>query len=162
MRVLLVGKGGREHALAWKLQQTAEHVFVVPGNGGTARIGQNVSNIGAVDMHDFPRLVQLAQDLAIDLVLPGPDDVVVDGISDAFDQGKPEIPDQASGTEREANSSVSENYSQYSLFCSFKSGSRARGVQNVCERLYGSPRYSHGQISQFQRLCSCQTIFVDC
>lgn len=47
----------------------------------------NVSNIEDVDMHDFQGLVQLARDLAIDLVLPGPDDVVVDGIADVFEKG---------------------------------------------------------------------------
>lgn len=89
MRVLLIGKGGREHALAWKLSKTAEHVYVVPGNGGTAQMAQNVSNVTDVSMFDFAGLVKLATYLAIDLVLPGPDDVVVDGIADVFDQGQP-------------------------------------------------------------------------
>ncbi|KAF7544872.1 hypothetical protein G7Z17_g9618 [Cylindrodendrum hubeiense] len=84
MRVLLIGKGGREHALAWKLSQTAEHVFVVPGNGGTASMASNVSNIANIAMSDFQGLVTLARDLAIELVIPGPDDVVVDGIADFF------------------------------------------------------------------------------
>ncbi|KAG7100518.1 Bifunctional purine biosynthetic protein ADE1 like [Verticillium longisporum] len=86
MRVLLIGRGGREHALAWKLCQTAQHVFVVPGNGGTAAMAPNVSNVEHADMHDFQSLVALARTLAVDLVLPGPDDVVVEGIADVFEQ----------------------------------------------------------------------------
>lgn len=88
MRILLIGKGAREHALAWKLRQTARHVFVVPGNGGTAAMATNVSNIDGVDMHDFKELIQVAHSLSIDLVLPGPDDIVVAGIADAFKQGQ--------------------------------------------------------------------------
>ncbi|KAG7123780.1 Bifunctional purine biosynthetic protein ADE1 like [Verticillium longisporum] len=86
MRVLLIGKGGREHALAWKLCQTAQRVFIVPGNGGTAASAPNVSNVEHADMHDFESLVALARTLAVDLVLPGPDDVVVEGIADVFEQ----------------------------------------------------------------------------
>ncbi|KAK0387070.1 hypothetical protein NLU13_5383 [Sarocladium strictum] len=86
MRILLIGKGAREHALAWKLRQTARHVFVVPGNGGTAAMATNVSNIDGVDMHDFKELIQVAHSLSIDLVLTGPDDIVVAGIADAFKQ----------------------------------------------------------------------------
>ncbi|RXG42761.1 hypothetical protein VDGE_08345 [Verticillium dahliae] len=85
MRVLLIGKGGREHALAWKLCQTAQRVFIVP-NGGTAASAPNVSNVEHADMHDFESLVALARTLAVDLVLPGPDDVVVEAIADVFEQ----------------------------------------------------------------------------
>ncbi|PNH41487.1 hypothetical protein VD0004_g5655 [Verticillium dahliae] len=87
MRVLLIGKGGREHALVWKLCQTAQRVFIVPGNGGTAASAPNVSNVEHADMHDFESLVAWARTLAVDLVLPGPDDVVVEGIADVFEQG---------------------------------------------------------------------------
>lgn len=88
MRILLIGKGGREHALAWKLSQTADHVYVVPGNGGTATMGSKVTNVTDVDMGDFEGLVKLARELKIDLVVPGPDDVIVDGIADVFVEGK--------------------------------------------------------------------------
>jgi phosphoribosylamine-glycine ligase len=90
MRILIIGKGGREHALAWKLcQNEVNRVFVVPGNGGTAQMEPQVSNIDQVEMSDFPALVDLSKKLAIDLVIPGPDDVVVDGIADVFEQGTP-------------------------------------------------------------------------
>ncbi|KAM0335457.1 hypothetical protein ACHAQA_000503 [Verticillium albo-atrum] len=88
MRVLLVGKGGREHALAWKLSQTAERVYVVPGNGGTAQMGPKVINVDIVEMTDFPGLVALAQHFDVDLVVPSPDDIVVDGIADVFTEGR--------------------------------------------------------------------------
>lgn len=86
MRVLVIGKGAREHALAWKLTDQDNSVFVVPGNGGTALMEPRVRNIDH-DMFDFPGLVELSKKLAIDLVIPGPDDVVAEGIADAFDQG---------------------------------------------------------------------------
>ena len=85
MKVLLVGKGAREHALAWKLSQSprVEHVYVVPGNGGTSQLA-SVSNIQSVDMNDYTGLATLAKDLEVGLVVAGPDDVVVGGIEAYF------------------------------------------------------------------------------
>ena len=59
MKVLVIGKGGREHALVWKLSQSkrAERVYCVPGNAGTAEDGENV----AIDPNDFPKLIQFAK-----------------------------------------------------------------------------------------------------
>ncbi|KAK2615481.1 hypothetical protein N8I77_002231 [Diaporthe amygdali] len=84
LKVLLVGKGGREHALAWKLvhSPSVEHVFVVPGNGGTASL-PGVTNIDDIAANDYPGLVRLSQDLDIGLVVAGPDDAV-DGIEGFF------------------------------------------------------------------------------
>jgi phosphoribosylamine--glycine ligase/phosphoribosylformylglycinamidine cyclo-ligase len=69
LKVLLVGKGAREHSLAWKLaqSQSVSHVYVVPGNGGTSDL-RNVSNISSVEPNDYPALVALAQDLGTGLV----------------------------------------------------------------------------------------------
>lgn len=85
LKVLLVGKGGREHALAWKLvhSPSVEHVFVLPGNGGTASL-PGVTNIDGIAANDYPGLVRLSQDLDIGLVVAGPDDAVVDGIEGFF------------------------------------------------------------------------------
>lgn len=85
MKVLLIGKGGREHSLAWKLSQSSsvEHVYVLPGNGGTAELS-NVSNIGGVEANDYRRMVTLSKELGIGLVVVGPDDAVVDGIEGFF------------------------------------------------------------------------------
>jgi len=73
LRVLLIGKGGRESALAVKLSQSprVEKIFVVPGNGGTARGIDKVSNINHINDEDFDGLVKLANELRINLVVPG-------------------------------------------------------------------------------------------
>ena len=85
LNVLLVGKGSREHSLAWKLTQSplVKHVYVVPGNGGTNGL-PDVTNIRRVEANDYPGLVALAKDLGVGLVVAGPDDVVVDGIEGYF------------------------------------------------------------------------------
>lgn len=72
LKVLLVGTGAGEHALAWKLAQSLSvaHVYVVPGNSGTSGL-PNVSNIRSVKANDYPALVVLAKDLGIGLVVAG-------------------------------------------------------------------------------------------
>ena len=66
-RILLVGKGGRESALAFKLSQSprVERIFVVPGNGGTCKEIEKVSNVAGISEMDFPRLLRLAKGLRI-------------------------------------------------------------------------------------------------
>ena len=82
MRLLIVGSGGREHALAWKLKQSPRvtELFIAPGNGGTAEEGCNVPL--AVD--DIPALVAFAKEKAVDLVLPGPELPLTLGVTDAM------------------------------------------------------------------------------
>jgi len=82
MRVLLVGSGGREHALAWALSNSPllTKLFVAPGNPGTATIAENVP-IGALDIG---ALVAFAREQAIDLVVPGPEAPLVAGLADAL------------------------------------------------------------------------------
>lgn len=87
IRVLLVGNGGREHAIAWKLLQSPSvaHIFVVPGNGGTATLDKNkVTNVSAIKETDFPALVQFAKDREVNLLIPGPEAPLVAGIVDFF------------------------------------------------------------------------------
>ncbi len=79
-RVLVVGGGGREHALAWKLARDGAEVIVAPGNAGTAAVGENV----AVAAADVAGLVALARDRAVDLTVVGPEAALVAGIVDAF------------------------------------------------------------------------------
>ena len=81
MRILVIGSGGREHALVWKLKQSSRvsEVFVAPGNGGTAREG--AINV-AVDAGDLDGLVELARKEKIDLVVPGPELPLTKGITD--------------------------------------------------------------------------------
>jgi phosphoribosylamine---glycine ligase len=80
-RVLIVGSGGREHALAWvcKRDNPDIEVIVAPGNGGTAGIAENV----AVDVEDAAAVAQLASDRAVDLVVIGPDAAAAAGVADA-------------------------------------------------------------------------------
>ncbi len=79
-RVLVVGGGGREHALAWKLARDGAEVMVAPGNAGTAEVAENV----AIAATDIPALVKLATDRGIDLTVVGPEAPLVAGIVDAF------------------------------------------------------------------------------
>jgi phosphoribosylamine--glycine ligase/phosphoribosylformylglycinamidine cyclo-ligase len=92
LRVLLVGNGGREHAISWKLVQSSrvEHIFVVPGNGGTARL-DNVTNVSSIKQEDFPGLVKLAQEKQVNLLIPGPEAPLVAGIVDYFKKHAPSI-----------------------------------------------------------------------
>ena len=84
MRVLIIGSGGREHALAWKLRQSpkVDTLLIAPGNGGTAVEGENRS----VDAGDIAGLVELAKKEAVDLVVPGPEQPLTGGIVDAMQQ----------------------------------------------------------------------------
>jgi phosphoribosylamine--glycine ligase len=88
LRVLLVGNGGREHALAWKLLQSPriEHIYVVPGNGGTATLGSRVTNISSIKDSDFSALTAFAKEKDINLLVPGPEAPLVAGIVDYFAQ----------------------------------------------------------------------------
>ncbi len=82
MRVLIIGSGGREHALAWSISASPllTALFVAPGNPGTANIATNVP----ISAKDIPALVAFAQDQKIDLVVPGPEAPLVAGIADAL------------------------------------------------------------------------------
>jgi phosphoribosylamine--glycine ligase len=82
MKILVIGSGGREHALAWKLRQSsnAERIFCAPGNAGTAEIAENVS----IAAGDLKALVRFAKDNRIDLTVVGPDDPLAAGIVDLF------------------------------------------------------------------------------
>lgn len=80
MKILLLGSGGREHALAWKIAQSekCEKLYIAPGNGGTGNCGENV----AIKADDFEAIKQFCVDKAIDMVVVGPEDPLVKGIYD--------------------------------------------------------------------------------
>jgi phosphoribosylamine--glycine ligase len=82
MKILVIGGGGREHALTWKLRQSplAERIFCAPGNAGTAEIGENV----AISASDLEALVRFAKENRVDLAVVGPDDPLAGGIVDLF------------------------------------------------------------------------------
>ena len=85
MKILIVGNGGREHALAWKVAKSTRvtRVFVAPGNAGTAR-EPKVQNV-AIDVLDFPALADLVRKEGIGLTIVGPEVPLVAGIRDYFD-----------------------------------------------------------------------------
>ena len=80
MKVLIIGSGGREHALAWKVAQSSKltKIYIAPGNPGTAVLGENV----AVKVEDHPAVVQVCKDKQIDLVVVGPEVPLAAGIAD--------------------------------------------------------------------------------
>jgi phosphoribosylamine--glycine ligase len=82
VKILVVGSGGREHALAWKLRQSpgVDHIFCAPGNAGTAELGENVD----IKAGDLPALAGFAKQNRIDLTVVGPDDSLAAGIADLF------------------------------------------------------------------------------
>ena len=82
MKILLLGSGGREHALAWKIIQSpqCEELFIAPGNPGTALCGQNI-NIRATD---FALLATFTLEQRIDMIVVGPEDPLVEGVVDYF------------------------------------------------------------------------------
>ena len=82
MRILLLGAGGREHALAWKIAQSkkCEKLLIAPGNAGTSQLGTNVD----INANDFEALKNFTLDNHIDMVVVGPEDPLVNGIYDNF------------------------------------------------------------------------------
>lgn len=82
MRILLLGAGGREHALAWKIIQSkkCEKLFIAPGNAGTSQLGTNVN----INANDFEALKKFTLDNHVDMVVVGPEDPLVNGIYDNF------------------------------------------------------------------------------
>ncbi|MFO0817779.1 MAG: phosphoribosylamine--glycine ligase [Pirellulales bacterium] len=84
MNVLVIGSGGREHALAWKLKQSsrADRVFVAPGNAGTAQDAENVP----LSANDTAGLIKFARDNRVGLTVVGPEQPLVDGMVDAFEK----------------------------------------------------------------------------
>lgn len=82
MKILLLGSGGREHALAWKIAQSpkVEKLYIAPGNAGTTAVGENV-NIKATD---FEAISAFALKENIQMVVVGPEDPLVEGIYDYF------------------------------------------------------------------------------
>jgi phosphoribosylamine--glycine ligase len=80
MNVLLIGSGGREHAIAWKVAQSKllSGLYIAPGNPGTARLGENL----AVKVNDFPGILQICGERKIDLVIVGPEAPLAEGLAD--------------------------------------------------------------------------------
>lgn len=84
MNILVLGNGGRENALAWKISQSDKlnKLYVAPGNAGTSQIAQNI----AISITDFPAIKQFVLDNTIDMIVVGPEEPLVKGIYDFFKQ----------------------------------------------------------------------------
>ena len=82
MDILIIGSGGREHSLVWKLRQSlkVKNIFVAPGNAGTSQIAQNI------DISKTEEIIEWVRQNPIDLVIVGPDNYLADGIIDRFEQ----------------------------------------------------------------------------
>lgn len=82
MKLLLLGSGGREHALAWKIAQSdkIEKLFIAPGNAGTAQVGENV----ALGVNNFEGIARFVETEKIDMLVVGPEDPLVNGVYDFF------------------------------------------------------------------------------
>lgn len=89
LRILVVGNGGREHAFAWKLSQSprVDAIFVAPGNGGTGRgASSKITNVN-IKGNDYAGLVDFSKKNGVNLVVPGPEAPLVDGIKGYFQAG---------------------------------------------------------------------------
>lgn len=84
MNILVIGSGGREHALGWKIKQSnqVENLFFAPGNAGTSELGQNL----AANVSDFQRIKEIVLTNNINLVVVGPEVPLVEGIHDFFEE----------------------------------------------------------------------------
>jgi phosphoribosylamine--glycine ligase len=82
MKLLLLGSGGREHALAWKIAQSPkiEKLYIAPGNAGTRNVGENV----AIKADDFEAIKTFVLENGINMVVVGPEDPLVKGVYDFF------------------------------------------------------------------------------
>ncbi|PIA19390.1 Phosphoribosylformylglycinamidine cyclo-ligase [Coemansia reversa NRRL 1564] len=114
LRVLVIGSGGREHALAWALAKSPKvnKVFVAPGNGGTAAAGGKIENVGiGHGKDDFAALISFAQSQDVGLVVPGPEQPLVDGIVDAFKKtGIPTFGPTAKAARMEGSKAFSKDF----------------------------------------------------
>ena len=123
MKILLLGSGGREHALAWKIAQSpkVEKLYIAPGNAGTNAVGENV-NIKATD---FEAISAFALKENIGMVVVGPEDPLVEGIYDYFQNSRTET---------------------YRRYRSIRQRSTAGGQQGVCQRLHDASSNPDGPI----------------
>ena len=92
MNILLLGSGGREHALAWKISQSkkTDKLFIAPGNAGTASVGQNVP----LKELDFDGIAKFALENDVKMIVVGPEVPLVEGIADYF-SSQPQFKDIA-------------------------------------------------------------------
>ncbi|KAF9015577.1 aminoimidazole ribonucleotide synthetase [Cyathus striatus] len=143
LHILLLGSGGREHALAWKLAKSplVHHIYACPGNPGIAQ-EPKTSNLTDVSSDDFPALVQFAAKHSVNLVVPGPEQPLVDGIEAFFRKvGIPVFGPSAIAARMEGSKAFSKDFmARHNIptakFRVFKSGEieEAIGYVNECNQ----------------------------
>ena len=89
MNILVLGSGGREHALSWKIAQSShcDHLYIAPGNAGTSEVGKNVS----MDLSDFDQIASFVIEKDIGIVVVGPEQPLVEGITDHLESSIKEL-----------------------------------------------------------------------
>lgn len=139
MNILILGSGGREHALAWKIKQSAycDKLFVAPGNAGTAHIAGNVS----IDVNDFEKQRQFCKENNIELVVVGPEDPLVKGVYDFFkeDENILVIGPSKEGAQLEGSKSFSKKFMQRhniptAAYAEFDAASFEQGKQYILQQ----------------------------
>lgn len=113
MDILLLGSGGREHAIAWKLKQSRQcgKLYIAPGNAGTAEVGINTD----IAVNDFEGIARFVKEAGIGLLVVGPEEPLVNGIADYFAQQIPDlivIGPSASGARLEGSKAFSKQFMQ--------------------------------------------------
>lgn len=115
MNILLIGSGGREHAIAWKLSQSKllDSLYILPGNAGTSTVGNNLE----IDQNDFQEIKKAALEKSIDLIVVGPEETLVNGIVDFFKEDDeishiPVIGPDKKGAQLEGSKNFSKEFMQ--------------------------------------------------
>jgi phosphoribosylamine--glycine ligase len=160
MRVLLVGGGGREHALAWKLRQSqhCDALYAAPGNAGIAQLAECVP-VAASAIAD---LVQFARQNAIDLVVVGPESPLIAGLADALQEagipcfGPTRAAAQLEGSKAFAKQLMAQVGAPTAPFAVFDDADQAH-APTCASGSYSDPAWSRQMARRWARVCSCAT-----
>lgn len=141
MRILIIGSGGREHAIAWSLSRSPKkpELFVAPGNAGTKRVAMNV----ALDSKDRGEIIDFVRKTTIDLVIIGPEQPLVDGLADFLrEHGVSVVGPSAAAARLEGSKAFSKAFMQRhdiptAAFKTFQAGEVAQAFRFVREQ--GAP-----------------------
>lgn len=141
LRVLIVGNGGREHAFAWKLSQSprVQIVYVAPGNGGTGLGSSSKIANANVKGDDYPGLVAFAQKNGVNLVVPGPEAPLVDGIQGYFQAGRWTAPISYIIFYPSRLVVSNPSFSRHQMLRSVQGGSPHGGLKDLFQRFYETP-----------------------
>lgn len=138
LNVLLLGKGGREHAMAWSIAQSdkLDNLYIAPGNPGTAQVGKNVD----LPLSDFSVILQFIEEHAIDLTVVGPEKPLVDGIVDYLEErdhkvfGPSKRAAQLEGSKKFANEFMKNNRIPTAEFKSYSSNQFDSALSDIKKR----------------------------